>query len=282
MRSSLPRAVIRRSVPGLCGALGLLVAALLAPQAAVAAGAMTFASHEARYDLRLISRAPGGAVTNARGTMTYRISDTCDGWAMESNTRLDLFYAQGDAINTDWSFVSWESKDGTAYRFRVRSERDGRLNERIDGRAVLDPGAGGTAFFKAPEEKTMDLDAEVLLPIQHARHVLDRARDGGRLVTAPMFDGSETSGPMQATAVVTEAVEAGAASELPDHDLLRDASWRMVISFFEHDSRQSTPAYEVRLRYHENGVAEEVIQDFGTMALRAALVELVPIKGDGC
>ena len=281
MRSSLPRAVVRRSVLALGGALGLLVAAL-APQSAIAAGAMAFASHEARYDLRLISRAPGGAVTNARGSMTYRISDTCDGWAMESRTKLDLFYAQGDSVETDWSFISWESKDGSAYRFRVRSERDGRLHEEIDGRAVLDPGEGGTAFFTAPDEETMDLAPDVLLPVQHARLVLAQARAGKRLVTAPMFDGSEPGGAMQATAVVTEAVPAGATSELDGNALLEPASWRMVISFFAPDTQESLPAYEVRLRYHENGVAQEVIQDFGTMVLRAALTELTEITGDGC
>jgi len=264
---------------------GLAFAAPGVAQESAGSGAaedIRFDSHEARYDLRLISRTPGGAIANARGSMTYRLSDTCDGWAMESKTGLDLFYAQGDAISTDWSFVSWESKDGTQYRFRVRSERDGRVHETIDGRAVLEPGSGGTAFFTAPEDKTMDLDASVMLPMQHARHVLEQARQGKHLVTAPMFDGSEPGGPMQATAVVTEAVEAGAVTELPDHVLLRDKSWRMALSFFEHGSAESMPAYEVRMRYHENGVAEEVIQDFGTMTLRAVLTELTPVTDDGC
>jgi hypothetical protein len=56
----------------------------------------------------------------------------------------------------------------------------------------------------------------------------------------------------------------------------------MVLSFFAADSQSSLPDYEVRLRYHDNGVAEEVIQDFGTMALRAALRDLTPLTDGGC
>ncbi|MBB4286621.1 EipB family protein [Roseospira goensis] len=266
------------------GAVGLVAAML--PGAVAAQGASgaapTLMPHEAVYELRLISRAPGTPVVSANGSMRYRIADTCDGWAMESRTKLDLFYNRGDPIETDWSFISWESKDGTKYRFRIRSERNGSVDEIIDGRAAREPDGGGVATFTQPEEKRMTLDPAVMLPAEHTFAVLKAARAGDRLFTAQMFDGSEPAGPMQATAVVTEEVPAGEATELPDHPLLAGPSWRMVISFFAPEGDTSLPEYEVRLRYHENGVAEEVIQDFGTMALRASLRSLTKLDDDGC
>ncbi len=253
--------------------------------------AITLAPHEARYDMRLIRRATGSPVVNARGTMTYRLSDTCDGWAMESRTELALYYKEGEPVLSDWTFISWESKDADRYRFRIRSERDGRVDRVIDGRAELGAGTGtddggdaggGVAHFTHPEEKAVDLAGAVMLPGEHTLAVLRAAADGRRLFTVPMFDGSEPDGAMQATAVIAEAVPAGTVSELPEATLLAGPSWRMVLGFFGPDENTTLPEYEVRLRYHTNGVAEEVIQDFGTMALRARLVDLAPIEGGGC
>lgn len=251
--------------------------------------AIALAPHEARYDMRLIRRATGSPVVNARGSMTYRLSDTCDGWAMESRTHLALYYKEGEPVLSDWTFISWESKDADRYRFRIRSERNGRVDRVIDGRAEMaagtddgEDGGGGVAHFTHPEEKAVDLAGAVMLPGEHTLAVLRAAADGRRLFTVPMFDGSEPEGAMQATAVIAEAVPAGTVSELPEATLLAGPSWRMVLSFFGPDENTTLPEYEVRLRYHTNGVAEEVIQDFGTMALRATLVDLMPIEGDGC
>jgi hypothetical protein len=271
------------------GARGQGVASGAGGSTAAAEGdGFTLAPHEAVYDLRMVSRSAGSPVATAHGTMTYRIEDTCDGWAMESRTQLDLYYNRGDPVRTDWSFISWESKDGTRYRFRIRSERNGTVDELIDGRARMNQGGadggerGGVADFIEPESITVELGPAVLLPAEHTLRVLQAASEGGRIFTAPLFDGSETAGPMQATAVIAEAVAAGTVGELPDHPLLAGPSWRMVLSFFAADSQSSLPDYEVRLRYHDNGVAEEVIQDFGTMALRAALRDLTPLTDGGC
>jgi len=254
--------------------------------AAKALPPITLAPHEARYDMRLIRRASGSPVVNAYGTMTYRLSDTCDGWAMESHTKLSLFYKEGEPVVSDWSFISWESKDADRYRFRIRSERNGQVDSLIDGRADITVGedgrAEGVAQFTHPEEKALDLAGPVMLPGQHTLAVLRAAAEGRRLFTVPMFDGSEPEGAMQATAVVAEAVPAGEASELPEALLLAGPSWRIVLSFFSPDENTTLPEYEVRLRYHANGVAQEVIQDFGTMALRATLTDLKPLTDGGC
>jgi hypothetical protein len=241
------------------------------------------APHEARYELRMMSRAPGSTVVDARGDMRYRFVDTCDGWTMESRTTLDLYYSYGNPVHTEWSLVSWESKEGDQYRFRVRSENNGTVDQIIDGRVRMnDDGRGGVVTFSKPDDSTLDLAPDVLLPMKHTLAVLEAARDGQRIFTAPMFDGSDPEGPMLATAVLTEAVPAGETSELPDHPLLKGPSWRLVLSFFAPDSAGSLPEYELQLRYHANGVAEEVIQDFGTMSLRASLKDLIAIEDGGC
>jgi hypothetical protein len=62
-------------------------------------------------------------------------------------------------------------------------------------------------------------------------------------------------------------------------------SSRMRIAFFEPDGEQAggarTPSYEVSLRYFENGVADDMIMDFGDFTVRAKLMKLEDAPG-GC
>jgi hypothetical protein len=58
----------------------------------------------------------------------------------------------------------------------------------------------------------------------------------------------------------------------------------MRIAFFERGagtSGASQPEYEVGLRYYENGIADDLVMDFGEFAIRGSLLELTSAPG-GC
>jgi len=50
---------------------------------------------------------------------------TCGGWTVEQRFRLRLEYADQDAAEITSNLVTWESKDGTRYRFNERRLRNG-------------------------------------------------------------------------------------------------------------------------------------------------------------
>ncbi len=253
------------------------------------AGPMTpspLASHKAVYEMRLATTKLSGGVTGASGQMTYKFADRCDGWTVENQTQLTFSYNDGAPVATTWNFVTWESKDGLHYRFRVRSTRDGVISEEIDGTANLDAQShAGQVKYTLPEPKTMTLPKGTLFPTEHTLRLLELAQKGDRLISRTLFDGTGLDGPASVNAVVSSYLPANStpSSDNPSVNatLLSSQSWRMQMAFFNQDG-DGTPDYEVALRYYLNGVADEVMQSFGSFTLKGTLQSLEPLPKPEC
>lgn len=274
------------------GFVGMLVllGALLGANGEVSAGpiASELMPHRAIYDMTLASTKLGGGVTGASGAMTYKFGDSCDGWTVENKTVLTFAYSDGAPVATTWDFVTWESKDGLHYRFRVRSTRDGVVNEEINGVANLDGlGKGGVAKFSLPEPKTMRLPKGTLFPTEHTIRLLETAAKGGHSIERILFDGTGTDGPFDVNAVIGRESPANsnngmAADPVVSPVLLSAPSWPMQMAFYLRDSKDAIPDYEVALRYYINGVADEVLQSFGNFSLKGRLQKLEPLPRPDC
>lgn len=247
------------------------------------------ASHLAVYQMSLNTTKLSGGVTGASGSMVYKFSDSCDGWTVENRTALTFSYNEGQPVATTWEFVTWESKDGRQYRYRVRSTRDGVVAEEIDGSATLDARHAGTASFQQPERRNMRLPRGILFPTDHTVKVLEAAAKGQRLIHRALFDGTTTDGPFDVSAVMGRPVPANAnasqaASNNPqiDMDLLSAPSWLVEMAFFPQGDADAEPDYEVSVRYYANGVADELIQSFGTFSIKGTLQRLERLPKPDC
>jgi hypothetical protein len=245
--------------------------------------------HRAVYSMSLATTKLSGGVTAASGNMTYKFADSCDGWTVENRTVLTFSYNEGAPVATTWDFLTWESKDGMHYRFRVRSTRDGVLAEEIDGVANLDgPGKGGTAKYSLPEARTLKLPRGTLFPTDHTLHLLDSAQKGDHMFEKVLFDGTAVEGAFDVSAILGHPFPANAnvspAEVKPavDATLLSAPSWRVQMAFYPKDSTDPTPDYEVALRYYLNGVADEVVQSFGNFSLKGTLETLEPLPKPDC
>lgn len=276
---------------GLAVAAALVVAvpAICAPAAPPLPGESQFAPHKAEYTMTLNSTRMSGGVTGASGKMSYRFGDSCDGWTVENKTAITFDYSDSSPVATTWDYVTWESKDGLRFRFRVRSTRDGTVNEEIAGTASLDgQGKGGTVKFTQPDQKTVSLPPGTLFPTEHTLRLLEAAQKGGRLLTKVVFDGTDADGPFNVTGVVTRLVPANSNSSPSlgkpgvSAALLSAPSWFMRLAFFSVASSDAEPDYEVGLRYYLNGVADEMIQSYGDFTLKATLDKLQPIAKPDC
>lgn len=56
----------------------------------------------------------------------------------------------------------------------------------------------------------------------------------------------------------------------------------MTMAFFPEDSTAATPEFQVGLKYHDNGVAESVVQDFGDFTISGSLTDLKPLAPPDC
>lgn len=263
--------------------------------AAEAAGPTALVPHEATYDMQLGSSRSGSGVVGARGTMNYSFTDTCDGYAVNTRTVLSISYGMGAPVVSAWDFSTWESKDGTQYRFKVRNSRNGVVVDTIDGRADMpEDGSPGAATFTEPEGQVMALIPGTLFPTEHTRLLLDRAAgSGSMLVNRPVFDGSSDHGVYEVSALIglltpavaaagPEKAAAGTPTDRIAKALLEGPSWPMTMAFFPLDSNDLMPEFQVGLQYHDNGVAENVVQDFGDFTINGTMTDLKPIAGPDC
>ncbi len=274
---------------GLISAVAIVALAAGGTVAVAAPIGSDLAPHRAVYAMSLNSTKLGGGVTGASGAMTYKFGDSCDGWTVENKTVLSFAYNEGAPVATTWDFVTWESKDGLHYHFRVRSTRDGVVSEEIDGVANLDgQGKGGLAKFTLPEPKTIRLPKGTLFPTEHTIRLLEAAQKGAHSLERILFDGTGTDGAFDVNAVIGKPVVANAnaspavANPAVNAALLSAPSWHMQMAFFLQAGNDPTPDYEVALRYYLNGVADEVVQSFGNFSLKGTLQQLEPLPKPDC
>lgn len=290
---------LARRLPGALAALTLAVLALAAAPAAAQAPAAPAASpqgvgaealqaaiarmapHRAAYRLDL-GEARGSGITSVRGAMVFDIADACDGWATRQRMTMTLTDRDGQEIETVSDYATYEAKDNSGLRFSLTQTTGGAVSQRVAGEATLGPDGAGRVRFSEPAGREEALPPGTLLPMRHTVLSVETARAGRRLLNAPLFDGTSDEGAQDTTTIVTSWTAAQGQPRFPM--LANQASGRMRIAFFERGDATggaSAPDYEVGLRYFENGVADELVMDFGEFTVTGRLLELTPIPG-GC
>jgi hypothetical protein len=266
--------------------IGLLLAVAVSTiaDAALAAEAR-LQSHRAAYVLTLGSAKSSG-VSAIDGVMTIDWQETCDGWTMSQRMRFQLFDADGEAIESDITFSSWEAFDGTRYRFTMRSQRDGDTVEELRGRALIGgPGKGGKAVFTQPADEVLELPPGTLFPTEHSLLLIDRARAGDRSFARAVFDGASVDGAMDVNAVIGPVLAPGEDPTGPQiaRQLLAGESWRVRLAFFRGDDRGgSEPEYETSMRMYANGVGTEFLFDYPEFSIKGRLQRLDAVPAPRC
>lgn len=235
--------------------------------------------HRAAYRLTLDGVRDGAGIAQAQGVMLFDILDACDAWAARQRFTLIIQDRDGNSIETSSEYNTLEAKDGSRLRFSLSQITEGAVTSRITGTAELTP-EGGVARYTEPATTEERLPPDTLLPMLHTIRSLAAARAGQRLMVAPLFDGTSADGAQDTTTIIAggwAAPQENAAFPL----LSPLSSARMRIAFFDRDQSAqggaSTPSYEVSLRYYENGVADELLMDFGDFRVKGELAELTPI-----
>jgi len=220
--------------------------------------------HQAVYKMSLAQASSKSGVSDARGVMVYKFEETCDGWASETNVFLKLLYSEGEEIDTTWSMVSWESKDGLKYRFRVRQNRNGQQVENLQGsvnRKSVDDEA--VAEFSSPEGKVIKLPEGTMFPTRHLQALIREGERGTLTYTRIVFDGASLDNPYSINALITGKPRRKKTGAGKNTEALR----HIRMAFFPIASRAEFPEFELGIDYRANGVADFIVQDFGDFSL---------------
>ncbi len=277
----LALALILPATPGLTQGAKDAPAAATGPLAPLTARAL--ASHRGIYSLTLDRARENATIVDVSGAMLFELIDACESWTTRQRLTMTLRDREGTELETGSDYATLESMDGRNLRFSLTHMTQGAVKSRVAGQAELTADGSGVARYSEPEVKELPIPAGTLLPNTHTIATLNAARAGQRLLVAPIFDGTTADGAQQTTTVMSPWQGPQPVPEAPSLSTL--GSSRMRIAFFEPAGEQAggarTPSYEVSLRYFENGVADDMIMDFGDFTVRAKLMKLEDAPG-GC
>lgn len=241
------------------------------------------ASHRAAYKLSL-SNAKSSGVTELNGAMTIDWHEACEGWTISQRMRFEIVNEDGQPVDNDISFSSWEAKDGLNYRFTLRTTRNGEVEEELRGSAQLDgPGKGGKAVFSDPEDQVIELPPGTIFPTEHSIQLIKKAIAGDKIFARQVFDGATLDGAMEINALITSklAPEKLGGAKI-DGDLLKGPSWRVRMAFFKLEEQAAEPEYETSMRMMDNGIGVDFIFDYKDFAIKAQLEQLEALPKPRC
>jgi len=248
-------------------------------------GKAKIAPHRAIYKMALASVKNGSNITGVNGKMLFEWSDVCDGWAVQQHLQLHFSYAEGDESNVTSTVVSWESKDGKRYNFNVRRVSDGKETDIFRGKAVMEKD-GGLVTYSAPKDKTMKLTTDTIFPSAHTSVIIEKAEAGEKLFTRRVFDGSDEAGSNDISAFIgpeqahVETTEMN--PKLKNNPLLVQPLWPVRMAFYKLDTETGEPDYEMNLNLLANGVARDMMLDYGDFAVSGVLTNIEPLPPSDC
>jgi hypothetical protein len=251
------------------------------PAERVAEAVKRIAPHRAAYRLDLGQGRDSG-ITEVRGAMVFEIQDACEGWATRQRMTMTVVDRDGQQVETVSDYATYEAKDASRLRFSLTQSTQGAVSQRVSGEAELNPDGSGTVRFAEPAGRQEALPPGTLLPMRHTVLSIETARAGGRILVAPLFDGTSDEGAQDTTTIISgwQATPPDATTPM----LQNQPAARMRVAFFERGAPTggaSAPEYEVGLRYFENGVADDLNMDFGEFSVTGRILEVAPLPG-GC
>lgn len=265
-------------LPVVIAALVLAGSAWLQPAQAVNTSPATSApvamlAHKALYTLTM-GPTKGNDVVAAHGTMAYEVNDACDAWIVRQQLRMTITNADGQDVEMTSDYATWEAKDGLKLRFHMKQTTDTAVTSQTDGEATLDRlGGPGQAHYNLPKEQTLKLPAGTVFPMIHTESILAAARQKQHFLNLPLFDGTDENGVEDSFIIVLDQ-KPPTPNAYPV--LASLPSTKVHLSFFDHDPMAMLPTYEVTMRYWENGVADDMVMDFGDFVMNAKIQKFEP------
>jgi len=259
----------------------LVLAGTVPGAAASQSGAPGLLSHRAVYSLSRHIGSTASDIAGVKGRLEITFEVACDGWRMEQYIGFRLYHAEGAGLEHVAQLSGWESTDGTDYWFSTRSYQDRELLEELGGVARIDePGGSGETRFAKPAKELKPLPAGTIFPARHLAELITAARAGKQHLARTVFDGSTLDSPYEITAFI--GGERAPGDENVPQDVSEKRSWSFRLAYFKHAAIQPSPEFEMSAILYENGVAGDMIYDYGDFSIDVKLRELEALPAQKC
>ena len=265
-----------------------LLAGLTLILASGSAGSATFVPHRAVYDLALIRADDSAQLSSADGRMVIEFDGSrCEGWTVNFRMVNKFQPAEGSGRLVDTRTTAYETGDYLEYHYSQKDFTDNRLQGEEAAKVSRLSVAGiGKGEITEPDKKEFSLAEGTLFPMQHQIKLMELAAKGEPRDSSMVYDGSDgeklyrvitlISAPKARGDTGTKAAGAEAAK------LAALPSWRMTISYYSADGNEDTPSYQSSFDLFENGVATNLVFDYGNFALSGKLASLDLLPAPAC
>jgi hypothetical protein len=233
--------------------------------------------------LSLAPDSKNSQITGAEGLLDFDLKDTCDGWATNIKLKVVMSLESGDNGGYETTQVTWESKDGSSYRYLIKNRGGGGGGEeQLRGEARIDAQGKGAVTSDLPSRAEAALPEGTLFPLSHTRLVLKQAAAGESVVTAEFFDGSASTETMQVSALIGTGEKdwPGLTKKFPE--LAGKISYPVGLAYYLGEDNDGVPDQEQFLQLYENGVLGALNLSLGAIKIRAALSSLKLQPDPGC
>ena len=134
-------------------------------------------------------------------------------------------------------------------------------------------GESGVVSFSDPDMPDIELQEGTIFPTEHFFQIINAALAGETVLNRRLYDGSGPDGIYDTVAIVASS-DPGAPEDIGG-DLLADMlSWRVRLAYFTPGDQAGVPEYEIGLRLYQNGVASDLVLDYGSFVMHATLSRL--------
>lgn len=238
--------------------------------------ARNLASHRALYTLSVARLDPRNYRHGIAGGLSLEFVPACDGYVLNQRFVIETTTDDGTILN-NMVLNSWESLDGKSFRFKMRDEVNGDVEQELKGEGKLSS-RGGSVHFAQPHDTDLDLPPMTLFPTEHTVRLLALARSGGNWLQTSIYDGASADAYSEVGGFIGGELPVETGSDPVVAPLRGQRSWHIRLAYFTSDKAQDTPDYEIAYRLYENGVADDIVFDYGDYAIRAKLklLELKP------
>ena len=238
------------------------------------------APHRAEYALSRHASSTTTEVASVSGRMALRIEASCDGWRIEQAMAFRIYDSDGASLEHAAHLSGFESADGQEYWFSTRSFEDRALAEEVGGVARQGhDGLAAKARFSRPRSYERELPEGTLFPTAHIAALVDAAAQGKQQITRTVFDGSTEDSPYEISAFIGRPLPGSGDRPGP---LARTRSWPVRLAYFAVGAVEPTPEFEMSTVLYENGVAGDMVYDYGDFAIDVRLTELELLARPQC
>jgi hypothetical protein len=257
-----------------------------------ASAQVTIVAHRAVYDLSFAGSTGRSGISGADGRMVMELTGSaCDGWSVSFRRVMELRPAEGNVKLLDTQIASWESGDGLSMRMTQREYIDNSLqNDTKLSAEFAKRGEPGQGHMDLPTPSDFDLAPGTIFPIEHQLRLMTAAESAGARDVSYVFDGSSGTKVFKAISFIGKKKDADASPAASANKdiaaLAKMPSWPVSISFFEaaggDAAGEELPSYQVSFALYENGVAENLVMDYGDFSVSGKLTGLEFIKQPDC